>query len=79
MTPAEAVAAGAWLDRAARVTPGGVHSPVRAFKAMGVPPLGIVSARGARVTDADGRQYIDWIGAWDRRCSVTRIPPSKKP
>ena len=50
--------------RAARVTPGGVHSPVRAFGAVGVPPLAIVEARGARVRDADGREYVDWIGGW---------------
>ena len=50
--------------RAARVTPGGVHSPVRAFRAVGVPPLALVAARGARVRDAEGREYVDWIGAW---------------
>ena len=50
--------------RAARVTPGGVHSPVRAFRAVGVPPLALVEARGARVRDAEGREYVDWIGAW---------------
>jgi glutamate-1-semialdehyde 2,1-aminomutase len=53
-----------WIDRARRVTPGGVHSPVRAFAAMGVEPLAIVEARGARVVDTGGRRYIDWIGAW---------------
>jgi len=63
MTPTDTAAA-TWIERAARVTPGGVHSPVRAFRAMGVAPLGIVSASGAHVTDADGRRYIDWIGAW---------------
>jgi glutamate-1-semialdehyde 2,1-aminomutase len=64
MTTTDTVGAAAWLDRARRVTPGGVHSPVRAFRAMGTAPLGIVNARGAHVTDADGRRYIDWIGAW---------------
>jgi glutamate-1-semialdehyde 2,1-aminomutase len=53
-----------WVERASRVTPGGVHSPVRAFKAMGTTPLGIVSASGAHVEDEHGRRYIDWIGAW---------------
>ncbi len=53
-----------WIERAARVTPGGVHSPVRAFKAMGMPPLGVTEAKGAYVTDTDGRRFIDWIGAW---------------
>ena len=40
-----------WFDRAQRVTPGGVHSPVRAFKAMGIAPLAIVEAHGPYVTD----------------------------
>jgi glutamate-1-semialdehyde 2,1-aminomutase len=62
--PTTDVSAAAWFDRAQRVTPGGVHSPVRAFAAMHTPPLGIVQARGAHVTDVEGRQYIDWIGAW---------------
>ena len=53
-----------WIARASRVTPGGVHSPVRAFKAMGMPPLAIAEAHGAYVTDIDGRRYLDWIGAW---------------
>jgi len=53
-----------WFERAQRVTPGGVHSPVRAFKAMEMTPLAIVDARGPYVVDADGRRYIDWIGAW---------------
>ncbi len=53
-----------WLSRANRVTPGGVHSPVRAFKAMGMPPLVIAEAHGAHVIDVDGRRYVDWIGAW---------------
>ncbi len=50
--------------RALRVTPGGVHSPVRAFKAMGMPPLVIAEAHGAHVIDQDGRRFVDWIGAW---------------
>ena len=53
-----------WIERARRVTPGGVHSPVRAFKAMGAMPLAIVEARGAHVFDASGRCLVDWIGAW---------------
>jgi glutamate-1-semialdehyde 2,1-aminomutase len=57
-------ATGAWIERARRVTPGGVHSPVRAFKAMSAPPLAIVEACGAHVVDQSGNRYIDWIGAW---------------
>ena len=53
-----------WHERALHVTPGGVHSPVRAFRAMGCEPVAIVSARGARLIDSEGREYIDYIGAW---------------
>jgi glutamate-1-semialdehyde 2,1-aminomutase len=56
--------AASWIERARRVTPGGVHSPVRAFKAMASAPLAIVEARGAHVFDQSGRRFIDWIGAW---------------
>jgi len=52
------------FERAALVTPGGVHSPVRAFRSVGSPPLAITDAWGARVRDADGLAYVDWIGAW---------------
>ncbi|TMQ67779.1 MAG: aminotransferase class III-fold pyridoxal phosphate-dependent enzyme, partial [Candidatus Eisenbacteria bacterium] len=62
--PSSAAAHAALFARAAAVTPGGVHSPVRAFRSVGAPPLAIVEARGARVWDAEGRELIDWIGAW---------------
>ena len=58
------VLASTWLARARQVTPGGVHSPVRAFAAMGCDPVAIVDARGAVVRDVEGRVYIDYIGAW---------------
>jgi glutamate-1-semialdehyde 2,1-aminomutase len=50
--------------RAQRVTPGGVNSPVRAFKAVGGQPRFIDRAQGARVWDADGREYLDYMGSW---------------
>lgn len=50
--------------RANRVTPGGVHSPVRAFGAVGGSPRFIESASGARLRDVDGREYLDLIGSW---------------
>ncbi|MDO8374951.1 MAG: aminotransferase class III-fold pyridoxal phosphate-dependent enzyme, partial [Polaromonas sp.] len=53
-----------WAERARRVSPGGVHSPVRAFKAMRMQPLAITSAHGAHLTTLDGRRLVDWIGAW---------------
>jgi glutamate-1-semialdehyde 2,1-aminomutase len=50
--------------RAQKVSPGGVNSPVRAFKGVGGTPRFIVSAKGATLTDADGRDYVDYIGSW---------------
>ena len=44
--------------------PGGVNSPVRAFKSVGRNPLYIKQAKGARMTDADGNEFIDYIGSW---------------
>jgi glutamate-1-semialdehyde 2,1-aminomutase len=52
------------FTRAQRVIPGGVNSPVRAFKAVGGTPLFIRSASGSRVTDVDGRPYIDYVMSW---------------
>src|SRR5262249_3661090 len=50
--------------RAARVIPGGVNSPVRAFKSVGGEPPYIVRGQGSRVWDADGNEYIDYVGSW---------------
>jgi glutamate-1-semialdehyde 2,1-aminomutase len=50
--------------RALRVIPGGVNSPVRAFKAVGGTPLFMSHAEGPRITDADGRSYLDYVGSW---------------
>jgi glutamate-1-semialdehyde 2,1-aminomutase len=50
--------------RAERLIPGGVNSPVRAFRAVGGEPLFIDSASGARLRDADGREYIDYMCSW---------------
>ncbi len=49
---------------AQRVTPGGVNSPVRAFRAVGGTPRFFVRGSGARVWDADGKTYIDYVGSW---------------
>jgi glutamate-1-semialdehyde 2,1-aminomutase len=54
----------AWFERAKKVTPGGVNSPVRAFGSVGGTPLVIRSAMGATVTDSDGREYLDFVGSW---------------
>src|SRR5690242_11736464 len=52
------------FERAARVTPGGVNSPVRAFHAVGGTPRFMVSGTGPYVTDADGREYVDLVCSW---------------
>ena len=49
-----------YFDRALRITPGGVHSPVRAFKSVGGNPVFFRSAQGATMTSVDGREYIDF-------------------
>src|SRR5713226_7145165 len=49
-----------YFDRAQRITPGGVHSPVRAFKSVGGRPIFFRSAQGATMTSVDGREYIDF-------------------
>ena len=49
---------------AQRVIPGGVNSPVRAFRAVGGTPRFFVRGSGARVWDADGKTYIDYVGSW---------------
>ncbi|MEW6212122.1 MAG: aminotransferase class III-fold pyridoxal phosphate-dependent enzyme, partial [Acidobacteriota bacterium] len=52
------------FHRAQKVIPGGVNSPVRAFRAVGRDPLFIKEARGCTLTDADGNQFIDYVGSW---------------
>jgi len=54
----------AFFERAAKVMPGGVNSPVRAFKAVGGNPLFINRAEGSRIYDADGNEYIDYVSSW---------------
>lgn len=52
------------FSRAQQSIPGGVNSPVRAFRAVGGTPRFIAAANGAWITDADGQRYIDYIGSW---------------
>jgi glutamate-1-semialdehyde 2,1-aminomutase len=54
----------AWFERASAVTPGGVNSPVRAFRAVGGTPRFMASARGAWLTDVDGNEYVDLVCSW---------------
>ncbi len=52
------------VEQAQRYLPGGVNSPVRAFRAVGGEPVVIASASGCRITDVDGNSYIDYVGSW---------------
>ena len=52
------------FERAKRVIPGGVNSPVRAFRAVGGTPRFVRRAQGAHFWDAEGKRYIDYIGSW---------------
>ncbi len=54
----------ALFERAQKVIPGGVNSPVRAFRAVGGTPRFIASASGAYIVDVEGKRYIDYIGSW---------------
>src|SRR5499427_9136225 len=52
------------FDRAKRSIPGGVNSPVRAFRAVGRSPMFIKQAAGSNLADADGNTYTDYVGSW---------------
>lgn len=54
----------ALFERAKKVIPGGVNSPVRAFGSVGMTPRFIESAKGSHIRDAEGRDYIDFVGSW---------------
>jgi glutamate-1-semialdehyde 2,1-aminomutase len=54
----------ALFEKAKQIIPGGVNSPVRAYKSVGLNPPFIRSARGSKIIDVDGNEYIDYIGSW---------------
>ena len=62
--PGEAPVSAALFARATTVTPGGVNSPVRAFRAVGGTPRFMVRGRGPYLYDADGREYVDLVCSW---------------
>ena len=62
-------------QRAERFFPGGVNSPVRAFRAVGGAPPIVESAKGAWITDADGNRYIDYFGSWGPMILGHAFPP----
>ncbi len=61
--------------RAQKLIPGGVNSPARAFKAVGGTPLFIAKAAGCRLWDADGRDYVDYVGSWGPMILGHAFPP----
>lgn len=66
------------FDRAGKTIPGGVNSPVRAFKSVGGHPLFIAKAKGAYLYDADGNQFIDYIASWGPMILGHAWPPVVK-
>jgi len=63
------------FERARRVIPGGVNSPVRAFRAVGGEPIFIARGEGSRIEDVDGQVYIDYVGSWGPLINGHRSPP----
>jgi glutamate-1-semialdehyde 2,1-aminomutase len=64
MSSANLPKSAALFEQAQRLIPGGVNSPVRAFKSVGLQPPFIQRAAGSRVYDVDGNAYIDYVGSW---------------
>jgi len=60
---------------AQKLIPGGVNSPVRAFRGVGGSPLFIARGEGSRIYDADGNEYIDYVGSWGPLILGHRFPP----
>ena len=52
------------FDKACELMPGGVNSPVRAYRAVGMTPPFIFRAKGAYIYDVEGHQYVDYVGSW---------------
>jgi glutamate-1-semialdehyde 2,1-aminomutase len=65
----------ALLERARQITPGGVNSPVRAFRSVGGTPPFILRGEGSRLYDVDGNSYIDYVGSWGPLLFGHLFPP----
>ena len=52
------------FEKACELMPGGVNSPVRAYRAVGMTPPFIFRAKGAYIYDVEGHQYVDYVGSW---------------
>jgi glutamate-1-semialdehyde 2,1-aminomutase len=65
----------ALYEAASRVIPGGVNSPVRAFRSVGGTPLFVARGEGSRIFDADGHEFIDYVGSWGPLIFGHAFPP----
>lgn len=63
------------FEDAQKYIPGGVNSPVRAFKSVGHDPVYIERANGSKIYDADGNEYIDYVGSWGPMILGHQYPP----
>jgi len=63
------------FERAAALIPGGVNSPVRAFRSVGGVPRFIERGEGSKIYDADGNEYVDYVGSWGPLLLGQRFPP----
>src|SRR5690606_12305238 len=63
-TPMKTDRSRALFERAQTLLPGGVNSPVRAFKSVGGEPFFVQRAKGPHLFDVDGNRYIDYVGSW---------------
>ena len=66
------------FDRAVKVIPGGVNSPVRAYGAIGIAPRFIDRADGCHIYDVDGKEYVDYIDSWGPMILGHNFPEVKK-
>jgi len=67
------------FEKSQLVIPGGVNSPVRAFRSVGGTPLFLSRGEGAFVWDADGRRYVDYVGSWGPLVPAEHPPPAPSP
>ena len=66
------------FEQSQRLIPGGVNSPVRAFKSVGGTPLFFKRGQGAYVWDADDKRYIDYVGSWGPMIAGHSHPAHKR-
>lgn len=60
------------MEEARQIMPGGVSSPVRAFKSVGGEPVVFDRVKGSKAYDVDGNEYVDYVGTWGPVCCADR-------